>query len=226
MTLRERIVETAEELFASKGFQHTTIADIIETAGVSKGGFYHHFGCKDEILEELIMAFISQAKSEYQRILDDTDQNVIDKFIDSYFEIGEHKKNAIRDSERIQHTFSYEGNHHLYQKMGEAFEDATTCFFSELFKQGIEEGIFHTAFPEELASMWSREVIRFYRISRKIISGRIADEVLFERTLRFNEQLINRQLNLPEKEIPLEAMGRKYLASMKRAVAERDGRHD
>ena len=37
-------------MFFSKGFEDTTIQDVLDLAGVSKGGFYHHFKSKDELL--------------------------------------------------------------------------------------------------------------------------------------------------------------------------------
>ena len=226
MTLRDRIVATARELFATRGYENTTIADIIETAGASKGGFYHHFSSKGEILEELIKTYITMVKTAYQKILDDTSQNVIEKFIASYYKLGEHKKDAIQDYERIQKTYMFERNQHLLRKMGEAFESATAFFYHELFMQGINEGVFRTEYPEELAHMWSREVIRFHRMSVKIFTGEESSETRFYRTLRFNERLINSQLGLHDGEIALEAMGREYLENMKRFVEAKDGLND
>jgi AcrR family transcriptional regulator len=49
---RTRIIEAAMELFAQKGFEVTSVADICEAAGVSKGAFYHHFPSKQEIFRE------------------------------------------------------------------------------------------------------------------------------------------------------------------------------
>ena len=47
---RERILESATEVFARRGFHGARVADIAETAGIAYGLVYHHFKNKDEIL--------------------------------------------------------------------------------------------------------------------------------------------------------------------------------
>ncbi|MFA3919851.1 TetR/AcrR family transcriptional regulator [Ruegeria hyattellae] len=47
---RAQLLGCAQMLFFSKGFEDTTIQDVLDLAGVSKGGFYHHFKSKDELL--------------------------------------------------------------------------------------------------------------------------------------------------------------------------------
>ncbi len=51
---KKQIREVALQLFIEKGFVRTTMDNIIEKAGISKGGMYHHYNNKEEIFEELI----------------------------------------------------------------------------------------------------------------------------------------------------------------------------
>ena len=47
-----RILDVAEELFYTKGYEHTTMADIVDgLGGLTKGAVYHHFKSKEEIFE-------------------------------------------------------------------------------------------------------------------------------------------------------------------------------
>ncbi len=50
---RESIVRTAERLFFEKGYEETSIQDILDELSISKGGFYHHFDSKISLLEEI-----------------------------------------------------------------------------------------------------------------------------------------------------------------------------
>lgn len=50
---RARIVEAATELFASRGYHGAGIADLLQTAGVSRGSFYHFFEAKQDVLYEI-----------------------------------------------------------------------------------------------------------------------------------------------------------------------------
>lgn len=54
---RARIVECARQLFNRRGFSEVTIDQIMERAGLTRGGFYHHFGSKDDIYVEAIEAY-------------------------------------------------------------------------------------------------------------------------------------------------------------------------
>ena len=49
------ILDTAYRLFVEKGYEHTSIQDILDgLGGLSKGAVYHHFKSKEEILEAVV----------------------------------------------------------------------------------------------------------------------------------------------------------------------------
>jgi len=50
---REKLVFAAMELFAKKGFDKTTVDEIVAKAGVAKGTFYLYFKSKDDLIKEL-----------------------------------------------------------------------------------------------------------------------------------------------------------------------------
>lgn len=50
---RNSILEAAEKLFFEKGYEQTSIQDILDVLSLSKGGFYHHFPSKEAILSEI-----------------------------------------------------------------------------------------------------------------------------------------------------------------------------
>ena len=51
---REAICVAARQLFAEKGYDTTTMQDIVRTSGMSKGAIYHHFSSKQEVLRSVI----------------------------------------------------------------------------------------------------------------------------------------------------------------------------
>lgn len=52
-SIPERLIEVARQLFAEKGFEATSVQDIVATAGVTKGAMYHYFASKDDLLAEI-----------------------------------------------------------------------------------------------------------------------------------------------------------------------------
>jgi len=53
LSVRERVLAAAVELFARQGYDGTSVAEVIAAAGVAKGGFYHHFASKEALLYEV-----------------------------------------------------------------------------------------------------------------------------------------------------------------------------
>ena len=51
---REQIKEVALKLFIENGYSKTTMDEIVQEVGISKGGMYHHFSNKEEIFLELL----------------------------------------------------------------------------------------------------------------------------------------------------------------------------
>lgn len=51
---RQKLLETAEEVFGTKGYYEASIVDITQKANVAQGTFYNYFSSKYEIFEELI----------------------------------------------------------------------------------------------------------------------------------------------------------------------------
>ncbi len=54
MSTRDRIIESADQLFYEQGFGATSFGDIAAEVRLSRGNFYHHFKTKDEILDAVI----------------------------------------------------------------------------------------------------------------------------------------------------------------------------
>jgi AcrR family transcriptional regulator len=51
--MRDRLLRTAARLFAQRGYDRTSVQEIVDAAGVTKGALYHHFTSKEEVLYEI-----------------------------------------------------------------------------------------------------------------------------------------------------------------------------
>ena len=68
-TARQRVLDAAVDLFATQGYSATSVAQVIERAGLTKGGFYHHFASKDELLYEVYGDLITRQLAAMDEIL-------------------------------------------------------------------------------------------------------------------------------------------------------------
>lgn len=65
---RAEFVDIAERLFQTKGYEATTITDVISAAGVSKGAFYHHFNAKEDLLAAIVARAATVALGYFERL--------------------------------------------------------------------------------------------------------------------------------------------------------------
>jgi AcrR family transcriptional regulator len=63
----EQLLEVAEQVFATQGYQGTSIEDIARTAGVTRPVVYDHFGSK----EGIYLACVRSARAELERLINE-----------------------------------------------------------------------------------------------------------------------------------------------------------
>ena len=75
----EKILDVSQELFLEKGYEQTTIQDIVNhLEGLSKGAIYHHFKSKDEILAAL-EGRIYLNDNPFEKVSEETNLNGLQK---------------------------------------------------------------------------------------------------------------------------------------------------
>lgn len=77
--MKERIVDVAWDLFYEKGYDNTTVDEIIQKCGISKGGFYHYFRAKDDLLDTLSGMLDSQYEIAIEKM--NPDENAYEKLM-------------------------------------------------------------------------------------------------------------------------------------------------
>ena len=70
---KKKIVSAAWQLFYDQGYDDTTVDDIIELSGTSKGSFYHYFDGKDALLSSLSFLFDEKYEELIPRLDPETD---------------------------------------------------------------------------------------------------------------------------------------------------------
>ena len=61
---KQHVIKMAHQLFIERGFQNTSIQDILEYSGISKGTFYNYFSSKNELLIALFKEIFKRIKKE------------------------------------------------------------------------------------------------------------------------------------------------------------------
>ncbi len=78
---KQRVIKIAHELFIEKGYQATSIQDILEYSGISKGTFYNYFSSKSDLLVALFTMIYSKLEQERNELLIGQEPSNINIFI-------------------------------------------------------------------------------------------------------------------------------------------------
>lgn len=145
------ILDVAGRLFLEKGYEYTSIQDIIDNlGGLSKGAIYHHFRSKEDILIAVTDRMTEESNRMLAVIRDTPDLN------------GKEKLRAIfRESifrpvqEDMFSTAPNLGNNPrlLYSIFSETMMVAAPDYIQPIIEQGIADGSIQTEYPKELAEL-------------------------------------------------------------------------
>lgn len=145
------ILDAAYRLFMEKGYERTSIQDIIDQlGGLSKGAIYHHFKSKEDILIAVSDRMTAESNQMLVAIRDRSDLCGKEKLKTIFKEsINRPVQNDI---------FTVVPNFHnnprlLFSLLHETIEEVAPNYLLPIIKEGISDGSILTDYPEQLAEM-------------------------------------------------------------------------
>ncbi|TFB13070.1 TetR/AcrR family transcriptional regulator [Filobacillus milosensis] len=148
--LREKIIKSSLQLFSDKGFHGVTVNDIVNHCDTSKGGFYHHFKSKDELLYVIHDTFISyvlneanQAKKCYDRPIFQLHE-MLKALVRVYDLYNEHIVVFNQENKYLKENYEI-----LIQKKRDNYKE----ILQEVIKQGQELGEIRNELPTTITNM-------------------------------------------------------------------------
>nr|WP_323384579.1 TetR/AcrR family transcriptional regulator [Streptomyces calidiresistens] len=142
-----RLLATATRLFAERGYEGTSVQEIVDAAGVTKGALYHYFGSKDDLLHEV-----------YARVLR-LQQQRLDAFADADAPVERRLRDAAADVvvtsiENLDDTVIFFRSMHQLSPEKQKQVRAERRRYHERFRALVEEGqragVFTDETPAEL----------------------------------------------------------------------------
>lgn len=145
------ILDAAFRLFMEKGYEYTSIQDIIDNlGGLSKGAIYHHFKSKEDILIAVTDRMTAESNKILASIRDSTGLNGKDK-LKTIFKISV-KRPVNNDIFAVAPNFNNNPKL-LFSLLHETVYEAAPDYILPIIKQGISDGSIKTDYPEQLAEL-------------------------------------------------------------------------
>ena len=142
---RKKILEVSKDLFLEKGFDNTSIQDIIDgLGGLTKGVIYHHFESKDEILQSIVSEN-NQEILNYNWRGDTALKKIQNSLMDAFSNLKQ---------QRLVYSVSIMLR--SPRLLGEQYLSLFSDFLPEIRKkvyEGVKDESIKTEYPEELADL-------------------------------------------------------------------------
>ncbi|MDR2043266.1 MAG: TetR/AcrR family transcriptional regulator [Clostridium sp.] len=146
---REKIVDVSAKLFAEKGYERTTMQDIVNDLGMSKGAIFHHFKSKEAIVEAVVTRYCDSFLDVARQTADDKSIPVYERFIKTALAL---QVSDADGGQMLAHLHSPQ-NALLHLQMEKAVLDKAAPILAGIVRDGVEQGFFDTEYPEEAIAM-------------------------------------------------------------------------
>ena len=158
------ILDVATHLFVEKGYDATSLQDIINETNLSKGAIYHHFSSKEEIFEAIFHRIGEENTSALAKVRDDKSLNGLEKLRAIF------KAALFNSNQSLMLTVTpclLDNPRFLAMQIAQLYQIVAPKFIQPILHQGIDDGSIQAANPHELAeaimvlsNVWLNPLVR------------------------------------------------------------------
>ena len=172
---RLQIIDAAEKLFYKKGYEQTSVQDIISSLGLSKGGFYHHFDSKLALLEAICQARTEEARALSEAAVAGCAGGPVEK-LNALFEHSSIWNEDNLDYISLLLRVAYRDDGALVRDKLKAYSlKATLSILDPIIEEGVRRRIFFVPHADMAGEMILR------------LTAQFTDELAYSLTLRPTE---------------------------------------
>lgn len=150
---RSEILDAAQRLIYSVGYEQMSIQDILDAVGISKGAFYHYFDSKQALLEGIIDRTVEQIEQILLPVVHNPKMPALKKF-QICMDTGAQWKTARMDFMfAILYAWYNDENALARQKITASMVVHVRPWLAEIFRQGTTQGVMAAPAPEQAAQV-------------------------------------------------------------------------
>jgi AcrR family transcriptional regulator len=198
---RTLLINVASELFATQGYDPTSVDRIVTQAGMSKGAFYHHFCSKDDLLDAVCASMVGDAMDHIRAAVAEVSAGAIvrfNRFLNSSRVWRLAHFGLVKEVLTVLHR---DENAPMLRKLEAHSTSLSVPLLGDILQQGIDEGVFDPPQPYETA----RLILQLSAVAadhqlRMLLESQLSDEalaVLQHRADLFIE-MVSRMLGAPK----------------------------
>jgi AcrR family transcriptional regulator len=199
---RTEILDAAQGFFMSRGYDATTVNDLITAVGISKGAFYHHFSSKDDVLSALVWRVAEQGVAAVLPLFERRDLTPLEK-LKAFFTDGQHyKKENSAALRSIIRVLFREENLRLRLQSAEQMTEIIVPHLGRVLDEGAKLGEFEIEDSYETARLvlnLGSLLHEAFAVALKLAESRKPEAILLLRKRTDScERAIERLLGIPK----------------------------
>jgi len=181
---RIELLATAERLFYSKGYEKTSVQDILTEMNFSKGGFYHHFDSKLSVLEAICQQRAQESGVRAKEMADACEGGAVDK-LNAVLRAGEILTSGQPSFVALLLQVAYcDDGALMREKMKKSQLMVMQPVLEEILLQGVREQAFFIADVPSCAQMLLRMNLMFTDEIAQLLNGEYGEERMLEEAVR------------------------------------------
>ena len=146
---RNEILDVAERLFCTNGYDNTSTNDILAEIGIARGTLYYHFKNKEDILDAMIARILDETIRKAERIALDESVPVLERLTKTVLAANVDTKAGDMILEQIHKP----QNALMHAKMQEKLLSKLIPLFVKIIEDGMSQNLMQTDYPEDTIQM-------------------------------------------------------------------------
>ncbi len=141
---KKEIVDTAAKIFEDKGYENTSISDIVKSINVAQGTFYYYFKSKEGLIEPVVEFIMNKSLAEVEAIIN-TEKPALEKI---RLVILNRMKFLVEKEKMVGFIWGRKNNF-MFEKFKSYAIPKVLPVFKKLILQGEREGVLKVDYPDE-----------------------------------------------------------------------------
>ncbi len=202
----QQFLNVGQQLFYTKGYDQTSIQEIIDAVGVAKGLFYYYFHAKGDLLDAIIARSLAQRIEQLTPLVDDPAVAAPAKFVRLFADLGNWKLAKKEFFLEIMRVTMRDENVLLRTKMRDLGVAAVAPLMARVIEQGVGEGVFAVDQAADIAELLLEMGQSLSRVTTDLLLATPNDAEaynVFMRKVDAYERSIERVLGAPPGSLPV-----------------------
>jgi AcrR family transcriptional regulator len=203
---REAFLDAAQRLIQVKGYESTSVQDVLDSVQTSKGAFYHYFDSKGALLNGVIERMVDAALTAVSPIIEDPDLPAPVKLRGVFGGIAAWKTARKELLLAITKNWMSDDNAIVREKFRRLAGRRLTPLIARIIRQGKDEGTFTASEPDDAARVFVSTLLALSQAATELYIARQAGEIAFDdvrRELGAYAEGLERILGAPAGSMPL-----------------------